>query len=440
MTNIRMTLLASVVVALAGCQSTSEPLSLTQETNQVEQSIDVQVLEIQKSYQGWLSVLQESDDLAIYSPNHFKELAEAWSGATEVFKEVEGEPKLLSEDYSLFSSKTYRQVFEENITKVEASFKALQSFKTKADTVLADSIAQMSYLDSIDTESYFSFDYKKLDSDYRNLFIDVRDDKLEAAQAKQVKFLAKAKQLEVKVNHKLYIEPLEKEAALQRKEGLSRVAPLTFKRVESEITLATNVVSTNPRDTQSIEKAVASVQFELKHVAQVAHQVKLLSAVEDNKFESSVLEMENNLYAISQGIDGSDYRDEMLRQQAEHILASVSSLKAADKTDVLENQLATLKRKVEQLEADNKKQAEALVQAEHREEQLKQQKLRDDQYIQRMDDLVASLKQLQPTATDKAVSADISEPKEAVVSESGSEAVVEEVIANPDVTVSNNAG
>lgn len=439
MANFRMTLLATAVVALAGCQSTSEPVSLTQETNQVEQSIDVQASEINSSYQDWLSVLKESDDLALYSPLHFRELAEAWTSATEVYKEIEANPKLISEDYSLFSSKTYRQVYEESIAKVDSSYQALQTFKAKADSVLADSIAQMAYLDSIDTKSYFSSDYKKIDSDYRSLFIDVRDDKLESAQEKQVKFLAKAKLLEVKVNHKLYIEPLEKEAALQKKEGLSRVAPLTFKRVESEITLATNVVATNPRDTQSIEKAVARVQFELKHVAQVAHQVKLLAAIEDDKFEATVLEMENNLYAISQEIDGADYRDTMLRQQADRILASVSNLKSADTTNALKRELTALKQKVEQLEADNRMQKEALAQAQQREQQLKQQKVRDDQYIQRMDELVASLKQIQSTG-EQSSTVPVEAKKSVQVSESETEIQPVNDVVAPEASVQNEAG
>ncbi len=441
MANFRMTLLATAVVALAGCQSTSEPVSLTQETNQVEQSIDVQASEITSSYQDWLSVLKESDDLVLYSPLHFRELAEAWTSVTDVYKEIEANPKLISEDYSLFSSKTYRQVYEENIAKVDASYQALQTFKAKADSVLADSIAQMLYLDSIDTKSYFSSDYKKIDSDYRSLFIDVRDDKLESAQEKQVKFLAKAKLLEVKVNHKLYIEPLEKEAALQKKEGLSRVAPLTFKRVESEITLATNVVATNPRDTHSIEKAVARVQFELKHVAQVAHQVKLLAAIEDNKFEATVLEMENNLYAISQEIDGADYRDTMLRQQADRILASVSSLKSADKTNALKEELTALKQKVEALEADNRKQKEALAQAHQREQQLKQQKVRDDQYIQRMDELVASLKQLQATGEKgSTVPAEVEKSAQVETNETQVETQQVSEIVAPEASAQNEAG
>ncbi|MEI8656624.1 MULTISPECIES: DNA repair protein [Vibrio] len=405
MTNIRMTLLASVVVfTLAGCQSTSEPVSLTQETNHVEQSVETQFAEVDQVYQSWLEILKDSDNLALYSPTHFRQLADAWLGSTEVYKQIESEPALIKKDYSLFSSKSYKQVFEENIAKVDTSYRELQGFKLKADNALADAIAQMVYLDSIATVSYFPSDYKKVDADYRSLFIDVRDDKLESAQEKQVKFLAKAKLLEVKVNHKIYIEPLEKQAAVLKKEGLSRVAPLTFDRVEGEITLATNVVSTNPRDTQSVQNAVKRVEFELKHVAQVAHQVKLLAAIEDNKFEPIVLEMENNLFAISQKIDGSDYRDTMLREQAERILTSVEGLVAADKTNALKEQLSALTLKVETLEADNKKQVEALAQASAREQQLQQQKTRDEQYIRRMDELVASLKQLQVTPENKTAS------------------------------------
>ena len=66
--------------------------------------------------------------------------------------------------------------------------------------------------------------------------------------------------------------------------------------------------------------------------------------------------------------------------------------------------MTALTLKVETLEADNKKQVEALAQASAREQQLQQQKTRDEQYIRRMDELVASLKQLQVTPENKTAS------------------------------------
>jgi len=69
----------------------------------------------------------------------------------------------------------------------------------------------------------------------------------------------------------------------------------------------------------------------------------------------------------------------------ERIRVSVNDLKAANKTDAINDKLKSMHEQINLLEAANKQQAEALAQAQKREQLLKEQKVRDEQYIKRMD-------------------------------------------------------
>ena len=77
---------------------------------------------------------------------------------------------------------------------------------------------------------------------------------------------------------------------------LNDIAVTSFATATAQIKLAESTVTANPRDLKSIEGAVAAANFELEHVKNVAHQVKLLASVEDEHFEPAVLENDNALY------------------------------------------------------------------------------------------------------------------------------------------------
>ncbi|EGQ8079699.1 DNA repair protein [Vibrio vulnificus] len=403
MNKMKLVLAASMMLSIVGCQSTPEEKATQEVTNEVAENASTPFVGIQQSHQQWSQALQDSGKLAIYAPENFKDLTSAWKEASEIYTKLEKDPSLVSKSYSLFSSDTYAQAYQEQIKLVDQNFAALEKLKAKADVILADSIAQMDYLAEINAAKLYANDYNKVLSQYKKLFSYVVVDELEEAQEKQVVFLNTAKQLEVKVVHKTFILPLQQELKTLKKEDFNEVAPVSFATAENVINIAANIAQTNPRDKEAIEFAVANAQFEIEHVKQVTHQVKLLASVEDDAFENSVLEIENKLLAISKAVDGSDYRDVMLREQSEKILASVKRMHEANKTTDLSQQVTELNSKVKVLETKSAEQKTALEKANQRELALNAHIEREAAHIKSLEELVANLK-LQLAAKDQLAS------------------------------------
>ncbi|WPC72256.1 DNA repair protein [Vibrio porteresiae] len=353
MNQLRKALVASALMTLIGCQSTPKEGQQAAQTNQELQQANAEFAKIQTMQAEWTKTLDTVADLKIYSPSDYDALLKAWSDAGELYKVMEKNPNVTTEDRSFFSSQSYAQAYQDKMTVVDTQHKKLLAYKGKADVLLADSIAQMAYLEKIYANRHFPTEFRSLTTSYNKLFAYVKNDELEDAQDKQIAFLDQGKKLEIKISLKLYISPLEQEKYVLQREGFNSVAPMAFSAAQSEIQLASNVVSSNPRDKVAIEAAVAKARFELQHVKQVAHQVKLLAAVEDDKYESYVLDIENQLLAISKTIDGSDFRDVVLREQAEKILQQVKALRNTNKVDELSQQLSAEKADALKLKSEN---------------------------------------------------------------------------------------
>ncbi|MGR5335517.1 ATPase [Vibrio gigantis] len=393
----KVALTISMLFAISGCQSTpSEQTDANQNTNNNNEStIEVRSFQsVQSVYSEWEVKLEDHAQLSLYAPENYNELLDAWDDAESIYADLLKDETRITKSYSIFSSLTYAEAFDEKIALIKSNYDSILVLKKKADRVLADSIVQMDYLTFLGADTMFTSSYKRLYSEYSELFEYVLVDELEDAQEAQVEFLNNARLLEVKVAHKKYIEPLKKELEFLEDEDFDDVAPLTFAKATSQIALAESQVKASPREKSIIEDAVHAAEFELNHVRSVAHEVKVLASVKGDKFEQSVLNAENQLLSISQIVNDEDYRDVGLRQQSQKIVASVKALKNSDMTELLKSEIETLTEQLALLESENQKQAQQLSEATKHSELLGEQITKSDAHIKSLEELVDSLKSL----------------------------------------------
>ncbi len=381
----KVALMISMLFAIAGCQSTpSEQTDANQTTNNNNQStIEVRSFQsVQSVYSEWEAKLADHAQLSLYAPENYNELLDAWDDAESIYADLLKDETRLTKSYSIFSSLTYAEAFDEKIALIKSNYDSILVLKKKADRVLADSIVQMDYLKFLGADTMFTSSYKRLYSEYSELFEYVLVDELEDAQEAQVEFLNNARLLEVKVAHKKYIEPLKDELEFLEDEDFDDVAPLTFAKAASQIALAESQVKASPREKSIIEDAVHAAEFELNHVRSVAHEVKVLASVKGDKFEQSVLNAENQLLSIG------------LRQQSQKIVSSVKALKSLDMTASLKSEIETLTEQLAKLESDNQKQAQQLSEATKHSNLLDEQITKSDAHIKSLEELVDSLRNL----------------------------------------------
>ena len=391
----KIALVVGMLLGVVGCQSTPADQSGTsQATNKdVQASSEVRSFDsIQTTYTEWETKLEAHSQYALYAPENYKELLGAWSDAQEIYADIAKDQTLITDSYSIFSSQTYAQAFDEKIETVKSNYEAILVLKDKADQVLADSIAQMDYLKLLGADTMFKSNYKRLYSEYKELFNYVLVDELEDAQEAQVEFLNNARVLEVKVAQKKYIVPLKEKLELLEDEDFHEVVPLTFAKATSQIELAESKVKATPREKSIIQDAIAAAEFELNHVRSVAHEVKLLASIKNDKFEQAVLNAENQLLNISKAVNEQDYRDVGLRLQSEKIVASIKKLKSSDLTSELTQEIDALTAKLAKLETENQQQAQQLVDTNKQTELLTEQVSKSDAHIKSLEDLVSSLK------------------------------------------------
>ncbi|MGF1799631.1 ATPase [Vibrio gigantis] len=427
----KVALTISMLFAISGCQSTpSEQTDANQTTNNNNEStIEVRSFQsVQSVYSEWEAKLEDHAQLSLYAPENYNELLDAWDDAESIYADLLKDETRITKSYSIFSSLTYAEAFDEKIALIKSNYDSILVLKTKADRVLADSIVQMDYLKFLGADTLFTSSYKRLYSEYSELFEYVLVDELEDAQEAQVEFLNNARLLEVKVAHKKYIEPLKDELEFLEDEDFDDVAPLTFAKAASQIALAESQVKASPREKSIIEDAVHAAEFELNHVRSVVHEVKVLASVKGDKFEQSVLNAENQLLSISKVVNDEDYRDVGLRQQSQKIVASVKALKSSDMTGLLKSEIETLTEQLAKLESENQKQAQQLSEVTKHNELLGEQITKSDAHIKSLEELVNSLKSIDGKVANESDSDVMSPDVESKLGDATLEQSSEEVI------------
>jgi hypothetical protein len=361
--------------ALTACGSSStKPAEVAGSISPVDESVQAESIynSAKADYELWLGKMKEIEPLELYSKSIYKETLSSWAKAVDVYEDFADDPAKAVKDYSIFSSGTYAEEYNEKLAIVKVNHAKLLDLKDKADTILADSIDQMEYLDSIEAEKHFKQNYRTVKNAYVALFAYVADNDIGDAQNKQAAFLNTAKKLEIRVVLKVNIEPLEKEAAQLKKSGIATLAPISYNKVTAELTLATSEVENNARNQEVILAATKKVKFEIDHTTQVANEVQRLRSTSNLKFEAVALEVENRLLEISKAIDGSDFRDKPVRVQKDMIVDLIEELTNTDNATRLENEVASLKAKLEASQNKLSQEETSLAEANKQQEVLRE--------------------------------------------------------------------
>ena len=360
---------------LAACGSSStKPAEVAGSISPVDESVQAESIynSAKADYELWLGKMKEIEPLELYSKSIYKETLSSWAKAVDVYEDFANDPAKAVKDYSIFSSGTYAEEYNEKLAIVKVNHAKLLELKKKADTILADSIDQMEYLDTIEAEKHFKQNYRTVKSAYVALFAYVADNDIGDAQNKQAAFLNTAKKLEVRVVLKVNIEPLEKEIAQLKKSGISTLAPISYSKATAELSLATSEVENNARNQEVILAATEKVKFEIDHTTQVASEVQRLRSTSNLKFEAVALEVENRLLEISKAIDGSDFRNKPVRVQKDMIVELIDELTNTDTATRLENEVASLQAKLEASQNKLSQEQSSLAEASKQQEVLRE--------------------------------------------------------------------
>ncbi|WP_394136499.1 V-type ATP synthase subunit I domain-containing protein [Aliivibrio fischeri] len=388
----KIAVVASALMSVIGCQSTNEETTAVEQKSEVNAPVVSTFEALQKQYNLDKTVFDSAAELKIYSEDSYSVMMDEWNEAKEIYLEVEQEPALINEEYSMFSSGSYSAKYIALIKSANLQLDKLKTYKNKADTVLSDAIAQMNYMQSIDVAKYYPQDFSSLYNQYKALFVTVIEEDIAEAQTEQAEFLTKAKVIEINTSLTIHVKPLEKEFSQLTQKGFKAIAPISYGQTKAELDKTKKAVQANNRDQDLITDVVAKTRFQLDHLKNMAAEVKLLKAVKNGQFEQSVLEFENKLLSISQAINGDDYRDQPLRMQTTEILSAVQQMHAINNTADLEKKIKELNSEIETLNGTIEKQTDARANVQKQVLVLTQQLERNDNLINNLNSVIATYK------------------------------------------------
>jgi len=388
----KIAVVASALMSVVGCQSTNEEATAVEQTSEINTPVVSTFEALQKQYNLDKTVFDSAAEFEIYSEDSYSLMMDEWNEAKEIYLEVEQEPALINEEYSMFSSGSYSAKYIALIKNANLQLDKLKTYKNKADTVLSDAIAQMNYMQSIDVAKYYPQDFSSLYNQYKALFVTVIEEDIAEAQTEQAEFLTKAKVIEIDTSLTIHVKPLEKEFSQLTQKGFKAIAPISYGQTKAELDKTKKAVQANNRDQDLIADVVAKTRFQLDHLKNMAAEVKLLKAVKNGQFEQSVLEFENKLLSISQAINGDDYRDQPLRMQTTEILSAVQQMHAINNTADLEKKIKELNSEIETLNGTIEKQTDARANVQKQVLVLTQQLERNDNLINNLNSVIATYK------------------------------------------------
>lgn len=336
MRNIKCSALCMVFLMMTGCQSTPQSPEGGQDSTSVstEQNDLLATIErIREVHTEWRAKIKASHPMSIYSKNMVNDLLDQWEDVQHIYRQIEKEPGGVNEDYSLFSSRSYAQTFDQAVADLAEKHLALLALQQRADKLLAPSIKAMKYLASIGADKESSREFKVLARQYRRLFREVESNDIDDAQSLQAEFLRDAKALEVKVAHKIYIEPLESIVDRMESDDYDDIVPLSFLALSAAVETAKSVVHSSPRDKDKIADAVEKGQIEIQHTENIAQEVKNLKSIRGRKYEAYLLNIEAYLDNINLALDGESMRRLSIASRAEKLAKYANTITLQSKND-----------------------------------------------------------------------------------------------------------
>lgn len=337
--------LCVLAALLSGCGSTSNSQSNTSSEINAESVLQA----AQNTHRHWRDKLIHAEDLRLYSPDKFILMMESWLRADTLYKDIQTSPEMAHQSYSLFTSGTYLDRFHAEIVVVENNYKELEYLKRVADEALEPAITQMGYLESIHASDHYRSEFVRLNRFYAKLFELVANGNVSDAKKEQEEFLSRAHSLEVRVIKRIYITPQEEALSQLRRNDVRYYAPLSYTKVEAEISAGKALIDKSPRAFEAINRAVSMITFELAHAEHIANGVKDLRDRSRDEYENYLLALESQMLTISLALNDSDLRNIPLDEQALQIRTDVVKIRqdydiamTLRKTDTSTKQLEAL--------------------------------------------------------------------------------------------------
>ncbi|MDP2561665.1 hypothetical protein [Psychrobium sp. 1_MG-2023] len=358
MDKIKLGAVCITLTALAGCQSKIKiPQINDNESNTQEVQSQGYFSEVKTALTKLNRMIKssEKDRLGYYAPQEYRDALSSLADATEEYNDITQNGvsslnifKSESEQRAIAKSTMLRHIDDAN-----KNIMAAYILKETAESALAEPLKQQKRLNGLNLEKFFPKEHKQYNKEINSFVEKIGDGKL--AQVKQAvpALVTKMTATEVKLVKKIELGTINIEISTLAKNKPQKYIPTSYQALLDSRDFAYAVINKDPRDTQSIKKAVAKVQFQLDHATHIAQEVASLAAKKDTAFEAYLLNNQKFVHELSQALNSEDLRNQPSIEQLK-LLKVTAIARLNDKTSEtkLINQNTQLTSQVSQLEQE----------------------------------------------------------------------------------------
>jgi hypothetical protein len=335
-------------LVLSGCQSTPDVVQEQQSLQEQNQFY----LSAKEAVNTLMSRLDSAEDdrLDYFAPGALKQAQRHVKSASSAF-----------EAFRFDASRANERSVAKILSAVERANLALDTaYRTRevATTTLAESLAYIERLKSLDVPNMYPSLYRDASRDLDSLVAAIAKGNVSLAQDRQANLLPVLLALEIKAITKIELEEVELALADLRELRPERYVPNSFQKAVAAIESAEAVIAASPRNKAVIGEAATLAKYEITHAGALIIEVKNLMAIKKGEYESYLLALEGRISAISDQLGLTRIADRSLSEQFNIIEAEIAdyqqeSLASAARLDQLETQLATSARFAEQSQSGN---------------------------------------------------------------------------------------
>ncbi|TWX56250.1 hypothetical protein [Colwellia hornerae] len=317
----------SISLFFIGCQSTSEKKSeeiletnkQTEYLSEAKVALDALSLDIEKS---------KGDKLSYFSPDIYEKAIEAYQDAFSYYTDI------IANGHSSLSFSSKTEQYEEAkltiltyISQANQQLKLAYSIRYTTETTLAKTFSQLQRLDELNVSTLYASDYKEITKEIDELVEMVAEGDVIDAQQQQPKLLTKMVAIEIRAVKTIELGSIEQKIEQIKDSRQDKYVPVSYQRLLMARNKANATITLNPRDVTNIKVAVDATRYELAHVYQLTNEVTKLSNINNNNYESYILNVENKLADIAVELGLGGIKDLSLANQVAKILSQSTILK-----------------------------------------------------------------------------------------------------------------
>ncbi|ALU43737.1 hypothetical protein [Pseudoalteromonas rubra] len=310
------------VTLLGGCKTLDSVSNIVSSDKATPEQIQAAYSKAEAAYQEAQQAMSLSAEeaLADYDIERTSDANKLWQSLQKDFAELQANPAESLESASLFSSDTKADEVMEGSQEIVALISAAHSAKQAIISVLEPIRSHFAVLDKLETQTHFESRYERLGEQHDRLKRMLVEGKQPQVEEYLPELQSQLHTLEQDAAEHYFLgQVLDKVRTLANSEKADRL-PRVYLDVKTLTESTQGFIRQNVRAYDDIKGQVKLTELQIQRIDQLFNEyLKRKAAVDDKQIEAPLLELESQLFNMTQKAGLGDLRHLSFSEQLEAI-------------------------------------------------------------------------------------------------------------------------